>query len=239
MTDDIIRGVDLSHHQNPHRLDFDRLSSTYGFAIIRATYGTESDRQTEAFVKGCRRAAMSVGLYHFFRADQNVTAQFAAFAEVAHQVKVGQPGDIRPTIDVEAFPVPGTNLKTWVQPKPSWVAKIDELNEQFEANWGGDSLHYLNGSDWLKLGKPKHWLARPLWFAHWDVKAPAVPDGWDWAIWQTGAALVDAYAVKAVIDQNVARRTAIPRVPHEWLAEHDRAFVEGMIAMTLRNGGFD
>lgn len=238
MTDDTFRLVDLSYYQNPNAMDFDVLAQTYEAAIIRATYGTSPDKRTAAFVKGCRRAAMGVGLYHFFRADQNVTAQFVAFAEVVHRVRVCQPGDIRPTIDVEAFPVPGTNLKSWVQPKSSWVPKVDELNEQFADEWGGDSLHYLNGSDWLKLGKPAHWKSRPLWIAHWGVKAPVVPDGWDWSIWQTGAARVAAYRIAADIDQNIARRAKVPRVPHDWMTEAERAHVEGVIAMSLRDGGF-
>jgi GH25 family lysozyme M1 (1,4-beta-N-acetylmuramidase) len=229
------RGIDVSHWQNPTALDWSRVRETHEFAIIRATYGITPDRRTAAFVKGARRAAMRIGLYHFFKADEDPTAQFVAFAEVAQRVHM-QAGDIRPTIDVEAFPIKGSNPRIWVQPKPSWVPKVDELNEQFADNWGGDSIHYLNGHDWLQLGKPLHWRTRPLWLAHWGVSVPVVPDGWDWSLWQTGADRMDAYRITSSIDQNIGRKP-LPMIPHEWMTDSERAHIEGVIAMTLREGG--
>lgn len=233
---DLLHGVDFSHWQKWRAIDFGRLCETHRFGIVRATYGVTPDRLTLAFVRELRRVAMSLGLYHFFKPDEDPTAQFVAFAKVASDARLS-PGDIVPTIDVEAMPVKGSNPPIYVHPKRSWVAKIDELIEQFADNWG-DVMIYLNGSDWSRLGKPSHWLKRPLWYAHHGVSVPAVPDGWNWRIWQTGYERMSCYSVAADIDQNVARHP-LPRIPHDWMTDSERMNVEGWIAMTLREGGSD
>ncbi len=175
------RGIDVSSHQGP--IHWDRMDISW--AYIRATYGTRPDRMTTTHVAGVRGAGKGWGLYHFFRPDQGVAEQLAAFAAQANACEMGL-GELLPALDVEAYPAAAGS---WIQPNGHWMAPLEQLLEAFRSRWGGPVL-YISASIWVRLGKPSSLLEHPLWVANWPLTGgaplakPHTPGGADWAFWQ-------------------------------------------------------
>ena len=219
--DALVLGVDLSHHQDPARIDWDALARTHRFAIVRATYGTTRDRQVLEHARHTRDVGMTLGLYHFFRIAQNVCDQWCAFAEVADLVRLG-PGDVVPSLDVEADTSPQ------LQPvQRSWSGPLRLMAEALAGRWQS-CMPYGNASDFARLGNPE-WLAQyPLWAAHWNATEPRCPPGLDWRVWQCRVGVLEG-VYPGKLDQNVAR-LPLPVIEDR---ARERERVRGWIAETL------
>ena len=169
----LTHGIDLSHHQNPKAVPWERIAKECAFVICRATYGTHRDELVVEHAARARRAGCAVGLYHFFRASQNVDDQLAAFCAAAEAASYAV-GDIAPAIDIEDDPKVS-------QVGPSWDAALRTLALAFEQRYGTPPILYITQRDWARLGKPS-WV---LWVAHYtQAKSPATPAGKPWLIWQ-------------------------------------------------------
>lgn len=196
----LLYGCDVSTYQSPALVDWTKRD----FGIVRATYGTSRDKRALEHVARIRGAGKTVGLYHFFRADQAVAKQADTFLQVAHEAGLG-PGDILPCIDVEDFPGhqlgPGDTMA---------LAAFEAALKGF-----GGVVYYVTQRDWHRLGKPAWMLEKPLWVAHYPSKGstkplakPATPNAAPWRIWQwlvgpLGVSLQQHDHPQAV-DQNVA-----------------------------------
>jgi hypothetical protein len=196
-------GIDVSHHQNPASLPWATFALTSSFAIIRGSYGLMKDRVTLEHVRRARSAGLKVGLYHFFRPSQDAADQLAVFRDQLAAAHIG-PGDIVPTLDVEADPLP----KPGAHVSPAWQDGVkhilDDLVEQY-----GDAMVYITQREFGMLGKPAWLLDRPLWVAHYTgASKPATPGGAAATIWQHRVAPYDpdgagGYDSQApVLDQN-------------------------------------
>lgn len=199
----LLRGCDVSVFQSPGLVDW----RAQDFGIARATYGTKADKTALEHVKRIRAAGKTVGLYHFFRADQAVTAQVDAFAAVATAAGLTA-GDLLPCIDVEDYP--GHTIG------PLDVPSLTLLDEQIRNHFGG-SIIYTTQRDWHRLGKPAWYLERPLWVAHYPkagstlpLANAATPAGVPWRIHQCIVGPIVAGGWKQdptnpiAVDQNLA-----------------------------------
>jgi GH25 family lysozyme M1 (1,4-beta-N-acetylmuramidase) len=197
----LLHGCDVSVFQDPALVPW----STLDFGIVRATYGASPDKKTGYHVAKIREAGKVLGLYHFFRADQDVGKQFDAFETVSTLAALTT-GDMLPCIDVEDFP--GHTIG------PADVAALAHFDRLLQERFGG-TIIYTTQRDWSRLGKPLWVLDRPLWVAHYPrtgatspLAKPATPNGQPWRIWQCmvgklGTGIQDA-ANKQAVDQNVA-----------------------------------
>lgn len=173
-------GIDLSHHQQPSALPWKQFEGNVDFVICRATYGADlRDRACAEHLRRARAIGARVGLYHFYRPIQTVTAQWDAFRAVADAVGLGV-GDVVPALDIEMdpFPKPGAHVD------PTWSAPCHELAEKI-ADAYGDVMIYITQREWRLLGEPQWVLQRPLWVAHYTAAAkPATPGNAEPTIWQ-------------------------------------------------------
>lgn len=198
----ILTGCDVSVFQPSLLVDW----RGYDFGIVRATYGKNPDKSTLAHVARIRVAEKKVGLYHFFRADQPVQAQFDAFVDRCEACKIGA-GDIVPAVDVEDFP--GHTIG------PNDVAALSQFCELLRSQFDCLPLIYITQRDWHRLGKPAWVLDHPLWVAHYPgygstspLAKPATPNGAPWRIWQCLVGPLDRRIQKhddpKAVDQNFA-----------------------------------
>lgn len=65
----MIKGIDLSHHQEAGKVDFDKLKALgYEFVILRAGYGKhilQNDKAFDSHYEGAIKAGLKVGAYHY------------------------------------------------------------------------------------------------------------------------------------------------------------------------------
>jgi hypothetical protein len=173
----LTQGIDLSHHQAPTAVPWERIGAECSFVICRATYGTMRDRQVAEHLRRARAVGAQVGLYHFFRAVQRLDDQLAAFSAAAEAAGY-QPGDIVPAIDVEDDP-------KVADVAPAWAPSVHALALAMQERYGAKPLIYITQRDWHRAGKPLWMLEHPLWVAHYTGAAkPATPGNVPWLIWQ-------------------------------------------------------
>lgn len=173
----LTRGIDLSHHQDPKGVPWERIGGECAFVICRATYGTTRDRQVTEHMRRARSEGVRVGLYHFFRSVQRLDDQLAAFSAAAEAAGY-QVGDIVPAIDVEDDP-------KVADVSPSWMPSVHAFALACEERFGGRPIVYITQRDWIRAGKPQWMLHHPLWVAHYTTRsAPATPANTPWLIWQ-------------------------------------------------------
>lgn len=201
----LLRGIDVSHHQDPARLDYERLAETHKFVIARATYGTKPDELCAEHVRRARDAGLVTGLYHFFRPRELVVEQLDAFLTVAGEVGCG-PGWLPPAVDVEQDPGSLATTDTY--------APAEHLTALFREHYGA-AMVYVAVGFWGQIGHPE-WVKEHLtWCAHWGVQHPTTPFGMEWAIWQHLVGPLPDVS-PGQLDQDVAR--ALPL-----LKSHDPA----------------
>jgi len=200
----LLTGCDVSKFQHPSLVDWGRQD----FGIVRATYGTSIDKSSTEHVKRIRAAGKVVGMYHFFRADQDPHKQFDAFASTARSCGLTA-GDLLPCIDIEDFP----GHSVGADPATD-VRVCKEFARRLQSEYGG-SIIYTTQRDWHRLGKPGWFLEHPLWVAHYPRKGstspltrPATPANAPWRIWQClvgplGQNL-QAHDHPQAVDQNLA-----------------------------------
>lgn len=226
-------GIDLSHHQNPEAVPWKEIGDSCQFVIARATYGATRDRQVLEHVRRARQVGCSVGLYHFFRISIPIADQLAAFLEIAQQANISD-GDIIPTIDVEADPIPRMQVVD-----PSWDVKAKELRDHFVDQFGA-CMVYITAREWSQLGKPQWVKDSPLWVAHYTTAAaPATPGNTVPTIWQHRVGPFapnggGGYDVKnPQFDQN-RLMLPLPKIGGSVaISDDDRQRIQGLIALTM------
>lgn len=98
--------IDVSHHNPPDRLPWDKFAGHVDAVIVRVSYGAElRDRHAWAHVQRARAIGARVGYYHFFRPSQPVQKQWDVLRTQLEGLYVHE-GDIVPAIDIELDPLP-------------------------------------------------------------------------------------------------------------------------------------
>ena len=174
--EDLVRGVDVSHHQAPGAINWKRLAETHRFVYVRATYGTGHDEKCAEHVKRARDVGLKIGLYHYYRPGQDVRAQLEAFNDQANLVGMCE-GWLLPAIDVEQNPEFDGEVT------PEKYAPAEEVARELIRRWGAVQL-YTNPAMWVELGQPAWARDCSLWIAHYKTSAPKTPPSLEWTIWQ-------------------------------------------------------
>jgi hypothetical protein len=170
--------VDLSHHQVPSAVPWERIAESSSLAIVRTSYGTMRDRQTALHVQHARDVGLQVGIYHFFRVSQPWRDQLAVMRRQADAAGYGA-GDVWPALDVEADPLP-----TLTPVSPSWQEDVRSFLDSLRDAFGG-AIVYITQREYGMLGKPAWLLDHPIWCAHYTTRPqPATPGDRPWLIWQ-------------------------------------------------------
>ncbi len=229
-------GVDLSHHQSPTNVPWEKLKASADFVICRASYGGGlRDRQVAEHMRRARQINMKVGLYQFYRPSQSVESHFKMFKQVADVVQLGD-GDILPVLDIEPDVYPAHT-----PPTPKWQPALQELIGLMKEEWGGVML-YISQKDWSLLGKPSWVLDHPLWCPHFiNASKPATPAGREPHIWQHRVGPFDpegpgGYYKPDAYDHNKLIRP-LPFIGdsriEDPISDDEREAIMGLVALTL------
>lgn len=162
-------GIDVSHYQAPEHTPY----AACDFVFVKASEGVTIDSSAYKHVENVRKAAKVLGIYHFFRRDQDFAAQAKCFLNAAEALHLG-PGDLYPAIDMEQH--------KGLLPNNGWNHPAEAVAQAIEAKFGA-CIVYCNMRDFHLLGSPKWILDRPLWHAQWplhieDFSAPKDPVLW-------------------------------------------------------------
>jgi lysozyme len=168
-----VKGVDVSTYQGS--IDWASVkASGRDFAITRVSDGTGTlDNTFAANWSGIKAAGMVRGVYQFFRASEDPTAQADLLVS-----KVGtlDPGDLPPVADVEVSD--GVSGATLVANLATWVSVI-------KAKTGRTPMIYSAPGFWDGLPAGSQFAGEVLWVANWGVSCPDTPSGWSkWSFWQ-------------------------------------------------------
>jgi GH25 family lysozyme M1 (1,4-beta-N-acetylmuramidase) len=162
-------GIDVSHYQSPESTPYAQCD----FVIVKASEGGTIDSSAYKHVENVRKHSKILGLYHFYRRDQDFAAQARTFLNAAEALRLG-PGDLFPCLDLEQH--------KGLLPNNGWNHPAEAIAQVFEERFGG-CIVYCNMRDFHLLGSPKWILDRPLWHAQWplhqdDFSAPKDPVLW-------------------------------------------------------------
>ena len=182
---EMITGIDISHWDGA--IDWAKVKPQVGFAILKASEGTNWTDDTYAYNKaGCEINGIPHGVYHFFRSNQDPAAQAAHFVATVNDantkfyavdVETNDGGEIR------------TNLKVMLQEVERLTGKIPRIY----------TAYYF----WNDNIGPQDWASRcPLWVANYVEFNPLIPNGWSkYEIWQY-ASNGNIQGINARVDMN-------------------------------------
>jgi len=161
-------GLDVSHHNG--RIDWAQVARDprIRFVYVKASEGDDwSDSTFTANFHGARHAGLAVGAYHFFSFCSEPAAQ------LAHFLKVSEPGTLPPMVDVElsgACHAMGTDAEV--------RARLKKFLALLEKSTGRRPIVYATNEAYDRFVKD-YGLQNPLWLRDiWHEPAPG------WAVWQ-------------------------------------------------------
>jgi hypothetical protein len=230
-------GIDLSHHQDPVTLPWEAFRGHVDFVIVRAAYGVTLDQRAKEHIQRARAIGAAVGLYSFYRHEQNEQDQFVALMRAAESCGIGT-GDIVPALDIEDDEIGHVGVSpSWSEPCKKFV---DRAVDSF-----GDCLVYINQRGWTSLGRPEWVLHRPLWCPEYRVDKLVTPAGIPATVWQhrvdlfepNGPSTAPEPEPPGAVDQNRLLQP-FPLVGYRPTPE-DQARIAALVTETLRQGIWD
>jgi len=232
MTAPLGYGIDVSSHQNPETLPWESFRNHVDFVIVRAAYGVTLDKRAYEHVQHARAIGAKVGLYIYFRHEQNPEDQYVALTRAIESCGIGT-GDIVPALDIEDDEI------GHVAVSPTWSAPCESFANRAVADFG-DCLVYITQRGWDMLGKPEWVLHRPLWCARYHDGPPSTPAGMPATIHQHRVNVFEPYGLggapepppPGTIDQNLLL-LPLPLVGYR-PTEDDQARVRALVAENLR-----
>lgn len=172
----MIRGLDVSHHQDPKLFDWAALrASGVEFMVARAAYGKTLDRQFVAFAERVRSNGIKFGAYLFYRQTQTVEEQLAAFNKQLELIGGLKTGDMFPVLDMEDNAANGDGQVNPVLFSNSCFSIANSWREQY----GGAILYYSSYFP-QKLTANAMWRNTPgfyHWLADYGTSAHPTPPG--------------------------------------------------------------
>jgi lysozyme len=168
-----VQGIDVSEFQGS--INWGQVAASgRGFAIARVSDGTgHPDPTFAANWEGIKAAGMVRGVYQFFRASEDPTAQANIVVNAIGSIA---PGDLPPVADVEVMD--GQSGATLVAHLATWLNVI-------EARLGVTPMIYSAPGFWDPLPSTGQFAGEALWVANWQVICPDTPTPWGgWAFWQ-------------------------------------------------------
>lgn len=184
----MMQGVDVSHHQNPTRIDWKKFCDQgIRFAVARASYGTSPDGAFQQHVRNAISVGIFAGAYHFlrFKSSQSARAQAETFLESLEPVSAFLDQMLPPTLDLEdnRYDEP---IRT-ASDKRKYLSMVNEWLEIVEKRLGRNAIIYTRANFFDDTFEPTSQFGiRPLWIAHYTTRpSPNIPDAWNsHTIWQ-------------------------------------------------------
>jgi lysozyme len=168
-----LKGVDVSEYQGA--VDWGSVAASgVDFAIARVSDGTDTvDPDFATNWSGIKAAGLVRGVYQFFRASQDPTAQANLLVK---QVGTLDPGDLSPVADVEVLD--GESGATLVANLNTWVSAIKSAT-------GRTPIIYASPGFWDDLPDTGSFSSLGSWVADWGPSCPDTSTPWtNWQFWQ-------------------------------------------------------
>ena len=168
-----LQGVDVSEYQGT--VDWgSAAASGLSFAIARVSDGTTTPDPTfSANWSGIKAAGMVRGVYQFFRASEDPTAQASLLVS---SVGTLDPGDLSPVADVETLD--GESGSTLVANLATWASAIQSMT-------GRTPMVYASPGFWDALPDTGQFSNLGSWVADWGPTCPDTSTPWtNWQFWQ-------------------------------------------------------
>lgn len=167
-----VQGIDVSSHQPS--VDWSQvLQAGKTFAFMRATDGLDyTDSQFGTYWNGALEAGVLRGAYHFYRTNDDPTAQAENFLSVVHLL----PGDLPPVVDFEKT-TGSESISQILQNLQTWLDVVEKAT-------GRVPIIYTGPDYWNSFGTSA-FGSYPLWVAEYGVQSPKPAAGWPaWTFWQ-------------------------------------------------------
>jgi len=166
-------GLDVSQYQG--EIDWTQMHTIYDvypihFVFIRSTMGGfNTDKRFDENWEGAKQNDLIRGAYHFYRPDENSTAQAQNFIQ---NVKL-ETGDLPPVLDIETMPRT-QSMERLVEGIKNWCSII-------EAHYGIQPILYTSDKyyeDFLR----DHFEGYTLWIANYNFFVEDLKPHWNF--WQ-------------------------------------------------------
>lgn len=163
--------IDISHHQDPGKIDYDLLCSQISGVIIRAAYGSRADTAVERHYEEFKKRKIPIGFYQFITEYMPVQSQVNTLKNILN-------GKIYPMglwTDVElepgAAPLKKQTVHEYIRLTELQVAPIEGI--------------YTSRYYWSIIMGGAYYANKKLWVAAYDYITPPIPIGWnDYWLWQ-------------------------------------------------------
>tara|TARA_Y100001968_G_scaffold328058_1_gene374419 strand:+ start:840 stop:1466 length:627 start_codon:yes stop_codon:yes gene_type:complete len=201
-----IYGIDISHYQdNKGRINWKKVSQNTNpkitFAYIRTTMGKDGiDKAFQYNFKEAQKNGIKVGVYHYYRPNENSLEQFENFLKNTPEV-----GDLPPVLDIEEKSKFGPkNLRQGID---NFLKLVERKYQQKAIIYAHQRFYntYLRN----KFSQHEIWIARQNGFKtkpenNEMKKEPFLFDGRCPLIWQySGTGTIDG--IHGYVDLNIMR----------------------------------
>jgi lysozyme len=169
-----VEGIDVSYYQGT--VDWAAVKRAGKvFAFARVSDGTaHPDSQFARNWPAMKTAGIIRGVYQFFRASVDPTAQANLLLSKLQAAGGLQPGDLPPVIDIET--ADGQSNATVVARMRTWLTRLEQAV-------GRKPLIYTAAMMSSVLGN--NFSSYPLWVANYTTQCPLMPSDWtSWKFWQ-------------------------------------------------------
>jgi lysozyme len=225
----LVQGIDVSEYQGT--INWTQVhASGRGFAIARVSDGTgHPDSTFSTNWSGIKAAGMVRGVYQFFRASEDPTAQANLLLS---GVGTLAPNDLAPVADVEVSDgVSGSQL---VSNLATWVSVIKNAT-------GREPMIYAAPGFWNGLPNTAQFSSVVLWVADWQVNCPDTPTPWSgWSFWQyTDTGSVPGISGNVDLDQfnGTLAQLGQPAAAPDWAAKYvSQSFPLATMALQMSAG---
>lgn len=209
--------IDISKHQNPANIDYDKLGDEVSGVIIRCSYGSKFDSPFgkepffETHYNEFTKRGIPVGVYYFLTEYQPVENQVKTFIEEINQFKNRQytvdlervlgPTYVGQTcVTKDGFPL-GYYLDVEVEAGATKLTKqtVHAFMQQGEAQLGMPLGIYTSKHMWQQVMNGAYYTTRRLWLAWYGGESyipDYTPEGWiSHFLWQyTSEGRLNGYA---------------------------------------------
>ena len=165
-----VEGIDVSKWDGS--IDWNAVkSSGKAFAFIRVSDGTNyPDATFTTNWKNAKAAGVYRGVYQYFEANQDPTAQ----AQLLLNALGSDLGELPAVVDVEV--TDGESASTIRSRLDTWSSVVSQ-------GTGRTPIVYVSPGFWPSVGGGKE--SDDLWVANWGVSCPSLPSAWSsWVFWQ-------------------------------------------------------
>lgn len=175
--------IDISHHQDPAKIDYDKLVANTSGVILRAAYGAQADRHLDThYYEIAIKRKHPVGTYHFITQYHSIQSQVDR---------------LRTAIDGKVF-----QMKLWTDverengAEPLQRQQVINYINAVEKQIGHIEGIYTSKTQWAAIMGGVYFADKKLWAALFGTNIYNwLPQGWaDYWLWQyTSQGAVDGY----------------------------------------------